>query len=139
MKTQSLTLLAATLAALVAACTGTEDSSHRAYASGDPASAVRPAAADDDDEQAIALDAVPPAVRAAALARLPGFVLVSAETETEHGRLVYSLEGTVAGERHEIELTADGQVLEVETGADDDDHDGDDDDHDDDDDEEDDD
>ena len=75
----------------------------------------------DDDEQEIALDQVPAAVRKAAEAAVPGFVLASAETETEEGALHYCLEGTAGGEAVEIEVTTDARVLEIERGEDDDD------------------
>lgn len=78
---------------------------------------------DDDWEEEIPLDEVPEAVMAAALRALPGAVFEEAERELERGRLVYELEGTHEGERVEIELTEDGEVLEIERGDDDDDDD----------------
>ncbi len=75
----------------------------------------------DDDEQAIALDQVPAAIKKAAEAAVPGFVLVSAETETEEGALHYCLEGTAGGESVEVELGTDAKVLEIERGEDDED------------------
>jgi len=80
----------------------------------------------DDDEQDVALDQVPAAVKAAALGAVPGLALKEAERETEHGAIVYTLEGTANGHVYEIEVTADGKVTEVEQKAKDDD-DGDDD------------
>ena len=76
----------------------------------------------DDDEQAIALDQVPAAVKKAAEAAVPGFVLKSAETETEEGSLNYCLEGTAGGEAVEVEVRAsDNKVVEIEHGEDEDD------------------
>lgn len=76
---------------------------------------------DDENEVAVALDQVPEAVRKAALAAVPGFVLVSAEKETEEGELRYCLEGTADGESVEIEVNAgDSKVVEIERGEDDD-------------------
>ncbi len=130
MKMNNQAISAAVVLALAAACTGPE-SSRRAYAPANGNASV-PCAAEDGDEE-IALDAIPAGVRAAALARLPGFVITGAERETEDGVLLYSLAGTVNGERHEIEVSATGAVLEVETGTDDeDDEDDEDDDQDDD-------
>lgn len=127
MKKEVLALAGFSLAALVASCSGPEKSRH-AYGAADGSASVRSGDDDNgDDEQDIALDAIPASVSAAALARLPGLVITAAETETEDGVLVYSLEGTVDGERHEIEVSAAGTVLEVETGADDEDDDDDDD------------
>ena len=93
--------------------------------------AVAGAHADDDDdadddgddgeegeEQAIALDKVPADILAAARAALPGAVFTSAEVETEDGLLVYCLEGQLDGEAVEVEVAADGRVLEIERGED---------------------
>ena len=76
---------------------------------------------DGDDEEEIALDQVPQAAKDAALAELPGFVIETAEKETENGQVLYGLEGTVNGEPYEVEVTADGQVIEVEKEDDEDD------------------
>ncbi len=90
----------------------------------DAHSHARPvASADDEDEdgdegneQRIALDQVPAAVKKAAEAAVPGLALKSAETETEQGVLHYCLEGTAAGEKVEVEVSPSGKVLEVERG-----------------------
>jgi uncharacterized membrane protein YkoI len=68
----------------------------------------------DDDESAVGLDQVPETVKAAALAAVPGLVLSSAETENEHGSLVYCLHGSVDGREYEVEVSASGEVLEIE-------------------------
>ena len=70
---------------------------------------------DGDDEQ-IPLDQVPALVLNAALAAVPGFALEKAELEVEDGIRVYCLQGLVGGEEVEVDVTADGQVLEVESG-----------------------
>ena len=75
---------------------------------------------DDGEEEEVALGDVPEAVKKAALAAVPGLVLVEAERETEHGSTVYSLEGTAGGEAVEVEVSADGKVLEIERGEDED-------------------
>ena len=76
---------------------------------------------DDGDEEELALDQVPASVKKAAEVAVPGFVLKSAEKETEEGALHYCLEGTAAGEAVEIEVSTDGKVLEIERGEDEDD------------------
>jgi uncharacterized membrane protein YkoI len=80
-------------------------------------------AADDDGEEeeeggewSITMDHVPANVLAAAQAAVPGAEFTSAEFEIENGKVLYSLAGTVGGERVEVELAADGRVLEVERG-----------------------
>lgn len=81
-----------------------------------------------DDEKEIALEDVPKKVREAAENAVKGIKLSEAEVETEDGKTVYELEGTVDGKEYEIEVDEDGKVLEVEQSDDDDDDDKDDDD-----------
>jgi hypothetical protein len=81
--------------------------------------------ADANRDEAIALADVPAHVKQAALDAVPGLVLTEAEREIEKGVTIYSLTGTVNGQRHEVEVTADGQVKEIESQADDDDDDDD--------------
>jgi hypothetical protein len=69
---------------------------------------------DDDQEVEIALSEVPHVVMEAAMHALPGIVLVSAERELEQGEIVYCLHGTQHGDDVEIELSAAGDVLEIE-------------------------
>lgn len=135
MKVKSLAIPVVSLAMLIASCSNTHTTGkqHHAYASAEGSPNTRHDE-DGDDEEDVALDQIPAAVRAAALARLPGLVLVSAEKETEDGVLVYGIAGTLNGKSYEVEVSAAGAVLEVEeVGAHDDDQDGGDDDDDDDD------
>lgn len=99
-------------------------------AKGDDHDAAATARDDDDDEgeeedeQDVALDQVPAAIKAAALAAVPGLVLTGAEKETEEGSLRYCLEGTAGGESVEVEVNAsDNQVVEIERGEDEEDDD----------------
>ena len=71
---------------------------------------------EDGEEVVIALDQVPQRVLEAAKAAVPGAVFSSAEMEQEHGQLVYCLEGLLGDERVEVEVAADGEVLEIERG-----------------------
>ncbi|MDA1260686.1 MAG: PepSY domain-containing protein [Planctomycetota bacterium] len=75
---------------------------------------------DDGDEHEIALNQVPHNVLAAAVAKVPGFVLEEACTEDEDGVLIYCLEGKANGKEYEIDVTAAGKVMEVESGEDED-------------------
>jgi hypothetical protein len=90
-----------------------------------------------EDDKEIPLSQVPRQAVAAAQRAVRGISLTEAEVEEEDGRMVYELEGMANGIEYEIEVTADGKVLEVEReddedDDDDDEHDDDDDDHDDD-------
>lgn len=70
-------------------------------------------------EEAIPLSQVPARVLQAARARLPGIVFEEAEREVVRGHVVYGLEGSVDGKEYELDVTEDGQVLEVEADRDD--------------------
>jgi hypothetical protein len=69
---------------------------------------------DDGEEVEIPLSEVPANVREAAQEAVPGLALEKAEREREKGRLVYCLEGRADGERVEVEVSAEGEVLEIE-------------------------
>ena len=68
----------------------------------------------DDEEQAIPLDQVPALVLQAAQKAVPGLIVEEAELEVENDVTVYGLEGSAAGKEVEVEVSATGQVLEVE-------------------------
>ncbi len=67
-----------------------------------------------ENEMEIPLDAVPANVMAAARSALPGIELSEAEYEEEEGLMVYELEGMLGDTRYEIEITPEGEVLEIE-------------------------
>lgn len=87
---------------------------------------------EEGDEKDVALVDLPAGVKAAAMKAAPDFVLEEASVETEKGHLVYTLEGKSGGSAYELEIDADGRVLESHAVQDEDDHDGEDDDDDDD-------
>jgi hypothetical protein len=64
--------------------------------------------------QEIPLSDVPVVVVDAARQAVENITFTEAEIEEEYGRRVYVLEGEVNGKEYEIEVTADGEVLEVE-------------------------
>ena len=70
-------------------------------------------------DTAVALADVPAHVKEAALKAVPGLVLTKAETEVENGVTIYDLTGTAGGKEHEVEVTANGTVQEIESGDDD--------------------
>ena len=108
---------------LAASCSGLNSATTQSSLSNSAAPAV---AVDDDDgeeegtEIDIALCDLPQAVRATALAAVPGIVLSEAEQETEDGKLIYSIEGTANGQEYSIEVAADGTLIEVENEGQDD-------------------
>ena len=109
---------------LLAACSGTGGASVNASIASAEQPRAQAADADDEDgddgEVRVALSDVPDSVKQAALAAVPGLVLTGAERETEDGQVVYSLEGTVNGAPYEVEVSAAGTVLEIESEDDDD-------------------
>lgn len=81
---------------------------------------------ENEREESIPLSEVPvPAIEAAGAA-VDGIVLTEAEIEEEDGQTVYELVGVANGKEYEIEVTAEGEVLEVEEEDEDDDDDDDD-------------
>ncbi len=80
-----------------------------------------------EDDKEVPLSEVPTPALQAAQGAVDGVILTEAEMDEEDGRTVYDIEGTANGVEYEIEVTADGKVLEVEQeddddGDDDDDH-----------------
>ncbi len=71
-----------------------------------------------DKDQKVALSDVPQAALEAAKTEVPGIVLTEATMEEEDGQRVYEVMGMADGKKYEIEVTAEGKVLEVETGDD---------------------
>ena len=65
-------------------------------------------------DEEIDLSEVPTAAMEAAMAAVEGIRITEAEVEVEDGQTVYELEGKANGVEYEIEVSADGKVLEVE-------------------------
>jgi hypothetical protein len=78
---------------------------------------------DDGEEVDVPLSEVPAEVMEAANESVPGGEVTGAEKEVEDGVLLYEIEKIVDGVEYEIEVTADGAVMEIETEEDDDDDD----------------
>ena len=78
------------------------------------ARSAAPLARASDDKEAVPLDEVPALVKQAAVDAVPGFLLERAFRETEDGLVMYDLEGTADAKRVEVEVTAEGKVLEIE-------------------------
>lgn len=78
-------------------------------------------AKDQGEESYVAIADLPAAVTDAAQKAFPNGTLREAEREIENGRAVYEIEISDAGKKHEMEITADGAVLEIEAYDDDDD------------------
>ena len=72
----------------------------------------------DFEDQELALDEVQEFLKRAAVEAVPGLVLQGVEKELEHGIVAYSFTGIQGGRKCEVEVTADGHVLEIEHGDD---------------------
>ena len=75
----------------------------------------------EDDDIEIPLSDVPQKVIDAARSAVPGIVFEEASVEMEDGLEVFELEGEADGVEYEIEVTAEGEVLEIERDDDEDD------------------
>ena len=65
----------------------------------------------EDDEIAVA--DVPAAAIEAAKGAVDGIEIKSAESKVKDGRTVYEIDGKANGVKHEVRVTADGEVLKV--------------------------
>jgi uncharacterized membrane protein YkoI len=62
----------------------------------------------------IPLDKVPAKIMAAIKGRFPGAELTSVEKETEEGQVVYDIELKHEGRKYEMDIKADGTIIEIE-------------------------
>lgn len=67
------------------------------------------------EEEDIALSEVPAAAIAGAEGAVDGLEITSTEAEDKNGRTVYEIGGMANGVKHEVKVTADGEVLKVKT------------------------
>ena len=70
-----------------------------------------------EKEKEVALSDVPAEALKAAQGAVDGVTITEAEMEKEKGETVYVFEGEANGKKYEIEVTAEGKVLEVEEKA----------------------
>ncbi|GMV79245.1 MAG: hypothetical protein AMXMBFR7_04290 [Planctomycetota bacterium] len=75
---------------------------------------------DDEKEEKIELKDVPEAVLKAAQAAVKDIVFSKAEKETKGEKVTYELKGKAGEKTYEVEVSAEGKVLEVEEEDDDD-------------------
>jgi uncharacterized membrane protein YkoI len=76
--------------------------------------ALGAAAVADDKAEKLSQDKLPKAVADAIKARFPGGKITGAEKETEDGKVVYDIELTSGGLKYEMDIHADGTIIEVE-------------------------
>jgi uncharacterized membrane protein YkoI len=74
-----------------------------------------------ENDKEVPLSEVPAPAIEAAQGAVEGITLTEADVETEDGRTVYDIEGTANGKEYTIEVTPEGEVLEVEGETEDDD------------------
>jgi uncharacterized membrane protein YkoI len=68
----------------------------------------------DDKEEKISPDKLPKAVADAIKARFPDGKVTSAEKENEDGKTVFDIELTSGGLKYEMDMLADGTIVEIE-------------------------
>ncbi len=73
------------------------------------------ACADLWEKDDIALSEVPAAVIAGVEGAVSGLEIKSAEAEDKNGRTIYEIKGLANGVKHEVKVTASGEVLKVKT------------------------
>lgn len=118
---QTIRMLATIPLLALAACAGPAWCQHHhghahACAACTAAAAAEDEDEDDGDEREVALADVPRVILDAAARAFPHARWTSAEVETEDGRTVWELAGTLDGDPFELELAEDGTVLEFERG-----------------------
>ena len=64
-------------------------------------------------EDEIPIAQLPPAAADAARGAVPGFELKSAEAKDRDGRTVYEIDGKANGVKHEVLVSANGEVIKV--------------------------
>lgn len=67
-----------------------------------------------EHEESVPLSEVPAPVLNAAKAAVQDIVLTEAEVEEEDGRRVYELKGQAGGKEYEMDVTAEGKILDIE-------------------------
>ncbi len=72
----------------------------------------------DDDEEQISIDKVPAKARAALLKHAKGAKFTEVEREKVRGVVFYEAEWKVDGREHEVKVTADGSLVELEEEVD---------------------
>ena len=83
--------------------------------SGSDSSAVAVPAADGSPKNSVdGEEILPKVVVDAVIAAFPNGTIQGGEMETENGETVYEVEVTVDGKRLEVEIDANGQILEIE-------------------------
>jgi len=65
-------------------------------------------------DQTVEISQLPPKVAATLKARFPGAKITAATKELENGEVVYDVEMTRAGRKHEADLKADGSIVNFE-------------------------
>lgn len=84
-----------------------------------PAAETKRSIAPDAKEAKPAPDAaLPPEIKAAAELALKGFKITKVEKDEKGGKTIYDLEGVADGKRYEMEVSAEGKVLEVKEAED---------------------
>ncbi len=69
-------------------------------------------------QEKIEADKLPPRVKDSLKARFPGHVVTQATKEMENGEVIYDIEMTVNGKKHEMDCKEDGTIVDIQNEID---------------------
>jgi hypothetical protein len=69
-------------------------------------------------QEKIEADKLPPKVKDSLKARFPGHMVTQATKELENGEVIYDIEMTVSGKKHEMDCKEDGTIVDIQNEID---------------------
>ena len=69
-------------------------------------------------QEKIEADKLPQKVKDALKARFPGHMITQATKELENGEVIYDIEMTIAGKKHEMDCKEDGTIVDIQNEID---------------------
>jgi hypothetical protein len=69
---------------------------------------------DKKKEKEIAISELPTLITSAIQDTLPGFKIIEAEIESKEDQITYELDGIFKDKKYEIEVSSDGEIIEIE-------------------------
>jgi len=69
-------------------------------------------------QEKVDADKLPQKVKDSLKARFPGYMVTQATKELENGQVIYDIEMTVAGKKHEMDCKEDGTIVDIQNEID---------------------
>ena|SRR5438552_14500331 len=69
-------------------------------------------------QEKVDADKLPQKVKDALKARFPGYMVTQATKELENGQVIYDIEMTVGGKKHEMDCKEDGTIVDIQNEID---------------------